>query len=166
MTEGPNLPDGIVAEAENAVTTFLRQKKTVALAESCTGGLCTAALTEIPGASAVLLCGYTVYSNEAKQRDLGVSAETLKRYGAVSEETVAEMLKGLIAKTGCSVAGAVSGIAGPDGGTPAKPVGTVFIGTASATGRNIVRFLFSGDRAGIRRQAVETLLRMLVRQPS
>lgn len=165
MSERFNLPDEIISDAKNVIAFFSRQKGTVALAESCTGGLCTASLTEIPGASSVLLCGYTVYSNEAKHRDLEVSIETLNHYGAVSEQTVAEMLQGLLYKTGCTVAGAVSGIAGPDGGTSDKPVGTVYIGTASGTGQNIVKFFFSGDRSDIRRQAAKTLLQMLIMQP-
>lgn len=159
-----NIPDEIMNEAQTVLGLFRERGITAALAESCTGGLCTAALTEIPGASSVLLCGYTVYSNEAKQRDLDVSAETLMRCGAVSKETVAEMLQGLLNKTGCAVAGAVSGIAGPDGGTPEKPVGTVYIGTASAGGCCIERYCFEGDRSAVRRLSAKALFRMLVKQ--
>lgn len=159
-----NISDEIIGEARTVLNVFRQRGATAALAESCTGGLCAAALTGIPGASAVLLCGYTVYSNQAKQRDLDVSAETLKRCGAVSEETVAEMLRGLLKKTGCTVAGAVSGIAGPDGGTPEKPVGTVYIGTASADGCRIEKHCFPGDRETVRRLSAITLFQMMVKQ--
>ncbi len=164
MNDSSNPADEIIERAR-AVTEIFRQKKaTLALAESCTGGLCAVALTEIPGVSSVFLCGYTVYSNEAKRRDLGVSDEILTRCGAVSEETVAALLRGLLDKTGCTVAGAVSGIAGPDGGTPEKPVGTVFIGVASAAGYRIGKFLFRGGRSAVRRQSAEKLFEMLIRQ--
>lgn len=161
MTVVPNISSELTKAALKTFDFFQAERLTFALAESCTGGLCAAAFTEIPGVSSRFLCGYIVYSNEAKQRDLGVSKETLTRFGAVSAETVSQMLKGLRQKTGCSVAGAVSGIAGPGGGTPEKPVGTVFIGTANACGEKISRFLFQGDREEIRRQAALTLIRML-----
>lgn len=161
MTVAPNISSELTKAALKTFDFFQAERLTFALAESCTGGLCAAAFTEIPGVSSRFLCGYIVYSNEAKQRDLGVSKETLTRFGAVSSETVSEMLKGLRQKTGCVVAGAVSGIAGPGGGTPEKPVGTVFIGTANACGEKISRFLFQGDREEIRRQAALTLIRML-----
>lgn len=161
MTVMPNISSELTKAALKTFDFFQAERLTFALAESCTGGLCAAAFTEIPGVSSRFLCGYIVYSNEAKQRDLGVSKETLTRFGAVSSETVSEMLKGLRQKTGCAVAGAVSEIAGPGGGTPEKPVGTVFIGTANACGEKISRFLFQGDREEIRRQAALTLIRML-----
>ena len=118
MTAMPNISSELTKAALKTFDFFQAERLTFALAESCTGGLCAAAFTEIPGVSSRFLCGYIVYSNEAKQRDLGVSKETLTRFGAVSSETVSEMLKGLRQKTGCAVAGAVSGIAGPGGGTP------------------------------------------------
>lgn len=161
MTVVPNISSELTKAALKTFDFFQAERLTFALAESCTGGLCAAAFTEIPGVSSRFLCGYIVYSNEAKQRDLGVSKETLTRFGAVSSETVSEMLKGLRQKTGCAVAGAVSGIAGPGGGTPEKPVGTVFIGTANTCGEKISRFLFQGGREEIRRQAALTLIRML-----
>lgn len=161
-----NVSKPLFEEAVNAIGRFRHQKATAALAESCTGGLCAAALTEVPGASAVLLCGYTVYSNEAKERCLGVSPQTLSRYGAVSAQTVTELLNGLRLQTGCTVAGAVSGIAGPDGGTDEKPVGTVFIGAASDSGLKVERCFFSGDRTAVRSQSAVRLLQMIVEQLS
>ena len=101
---------------------------TIASAESCTGGLFAAALTDIPGISGSFKAGFVTYSNESKVRELGVSPETLEKYGAVSEETAREMVEGLYERTGCDVCVSVTGIAGPGGGTPEKPVGLVYIG--------------------------------------
>ncbi|MBQ9707959.1 MAG: competence/damage-inducible protein A, partial [Firmicutes bacterium] len=101
---------------------------TIASAESCTGGLFAAALTDIPGISESFKAGFVTYSNESKVRELGVSPETLEKYGAVSEETAREMVEGLYERTGCDVCVSVTGIAGPGGGTPEKPVGLVYIG--------------------------------------
>ena len=104
----------------------------VALAESCTGGLIAALLTEVPGASRVFEAGYVVYANRIKERMLGVSHETLERHGAVSEQVVREMAAGALRESGAEHALAVSGIAGPDGATPGKPVGTVWIAWGNA----------------------------------
>lgn len=106
------------------------QGKTLALAESCTGGCLANRLTNVPGASAVLLAGWVTYSNEAKRKFLGVSAATLAAHGAVSEEVAREMAEGARNATGADYALSVTGIAGPGGGSPAKPVGTVFLGLA------------------------------------
>jgi PncC family amidohydrolase len=106
---------------------FLRSGKTLSLAESCTGGAMAAALTAIPDASKFFLGSLVVYSNAWKEKFLGVSPETLRTKGAVSAETVEEMVRGLFRLTECDVAVAVSGIAGPSGGTPEKPVGTIYI---------------------------------------
>ena len=95
----------------------------VVTAESCTGGLVAKLLTDVPGSSNWFDCGYVTYSNEAKQRDLGVAAETLQVHGAVSEATVTQMAVGALTRSGADRAVAVSGVAGPDGGTAAHPVG-------------------------------------------
>lgn len=108
-----------------------QQRATVALAESCTGGLLAHLLTNIPGSSAYFLAGAVTYANEAKQAMLGVSENTLTQYGAVSEATAGEMALGICRLTGATYGLATSGIAGPDGGTPEKPVGTVCIGLAT-----------------------------------
>ena len=107
----------------------LKDKKwTLVTAESCTGGMISTALTDRAGVSSVFDRGFVTYSNEAKMDCLGVSPETLKKYGAVSQQTAEEMAKGALDNSGAKVSIAVTGIAGPDGGTPQKPVGLVYIG--------------------------------------
>jgi nicotinamide-nucleotide amidase len=115
----------------------VRKKLTLALAESCTGGLLAATLTDIAGSSRVLDRAYVTYSNEAKQQ-IGVAAATLERYGAVSRETAEAMAKGVLANTPASLSAAITGIAGPDGGTPDKPVGLVHFAVAASRSGKIV----------------------------
>ena len=132
----------------------------LALAESCTGGLAAKWLTDLPGASRVFWGGVSAYSNEAKQRLLGVPRALLEERGAVSAEAAAGMARGLLERSGAELSAAVTGIAGPEGGSPGKPVGTVWIGVAHRDGRSLTRaFSFSGGRDLIRRRAaVVTLL--------
>lgn len=122
------------------------RKATVATAESCTGGLVASLITDISGSSDYFQTGYVTYANETKMSLLGVSAETLLAHGAVSEETVSEMLSGTLEKSGAQYAIAISGIAGPTGGTDEKPVGTVYIGVADGVEQRIKRFQFVKDR--------------------
>lgn len=128
-------------------------------AESCTGGLLGHLITEVPGSSDYYLGGFVVYSNEAKERFLGVSHETLETYGAVSEQTVREMAAGArrafagIQPLEKIIAVAVSGIAGPGGGSVEKPVGTVWIGVTLANLREEKKFLFEGDRSQIKQNS-------------
>jgi len=131
----------------------------LATAESCTGGWAAQALTALAGSSNWFERGFVTYSNGAKQEMLGVRAETLARHGAVSEETAREMALGAIAHSGASVALAITGIAGPGGGTREKPVGTVCFAWAlkGAAARSETRH-FSGDREAVRRQSVERAL--------
>jgi len=131
-------------------------------AESCTGGGIAAALTEVAGSSAWFDRGFVTYSNQAKQEMLGVSAETLERHGAVSRETVLEMAQGALARSRAQLSVAVSGIAGPTGGTPDKPVGTVWIAWATADRAAAVCEHFPGDRAAVRAATIDTALRGLV----
>ncbi|MBZ4683834.1 MAG: nicotinamide-nucleotide amidase [Fusobacteriaceae bacterium] len=138
----------------NVVNKLIEQNKTISLGESCTGGLITSKLISVSGASKVFKEGIVVYSNESKQERLGVKKETLERYGAVSEETVYEMLKGL--KTDVGIA--VSGIAGPNGGTKEKPVGTVYIGIKVDEKYDIKKYQFNGNREKIRERASLTAL--------
>lgn len=124
---------------EKVVVTLLQKSnRTLALAESCTGGLIANRITNVPGASAVLTHGFVVYANAAKEQMLAVSPQTLSQYGAVSEEVCREMVLGTLEKSGSDYAIAVTGIAGPGGGSDDKPVGTVFIGTGRAGEEPIV----------------------------
>ncbi len=135
----------------------------VATAESCTGGLLAAALTDLPGSSAWFERGFVTYSNMAKVQELRVNQDTLDRFGAVSEETAMEMAAGTLESTaGAELAISTTGIAGPDGATAGKPVGLVCFGFAQRRGDGIVTrasaHIFNGDRAQIRQQAVEYAL--------
>lgn len=135
----------------------------VVAAESCTGGSIAAAITEVPGSSAWFEYGLVTYANRAKESLLGVKTATLAQHGAVSEPVVLEMLDGALALSGADLAVAVSGIAGPDGGSRDKPVGTVWLGWGRADGwRQSECLYFDGDRAAIRRQATVAALRQLL----
>ncbi len=147
---------------EEAVGARLRERGwTLALAESCTGGLISKRITDIPGSSTYLLAGYVTYSNAAKQDLPGVRAETLQTDGAVSEATVLEMAAGAARRSGATVAVSVSGVAGPDGGTAEKPVGTVWIGLHGPGVSKARRFHFRGGRAEIRQWAAQYALAYL-----
>ena len=131
----------------------------IVTAESCTGGWIAQTLTEIPGSSAWFDRGFVTYSNAAKMQMLGVSPETLEQYGAVSSETATEMVVGALAHSDADCAIAVTGIAGPDGGSAEKPVGTVFIAWAYKNRDvKVVRQQLTGDRHQIRRQTVKIAL--------
>ncbi|MDC7219315.1 MAG: CinA family protein [Spirochaetales bacterium] len=144
------------------VKSLLGAKMTLSVAESCTGGLIGKSITDISGSSSVFYGGFLLYSNEAKVSLAGVSPDTLEAHGAVSEETVKEMAGGTKEKCGTEFALAVSGIAGPGGGTAEKPVGTVWIGLASPEGTFARKFLFEGDRDRVREATVEEALTMLI----
>lgn len=136
-----------------------KQNITLSTAESCTGGLISAAITSVSGASAVFKAGYITYSNDSKEKMLGVSADTLKTAGAVSEETVREMALGAQQLSDTDLSLAISGIAGPTGGTDEKPVGLVYIGWARKGGKHKVRkFQFKGTRDAIRQSATHAAL--------
>ena len=134
-------------------------RHTMCTAESCTGGWISKMITDIPGCSDWFECGLAAYSYEAKQALLGVRQETLTQHGAVSRETVLEMVSGALITSGASLAVAVTGIAGPTGGTPEKPVGTVWVGWKRRGRYPIAEvFHFEGDREAIRRQTVAAAL--------
>ncbi len=148
--------------AETVLTKAKAKGWTLATAESCTGGLVAAALTDIAGSSAAVDCGYVTYSNAAKVRMLGVTEDTLQAYGAVSEQTAGEMAAGTIKTTAVDLAVSISGIAGPGGGTPDKPVGTVCFGLASKhMPLQTYRMHFEGDRTDIRLAALDYALELL-----
>jgi nicotinamide-nucleotide amidase len=133
--------------------------KTIATAESCTGGWIAQTITEIPGSSAWFDRGFVTYSNAAKVQMLGISVQLLEDYGAVSAEAVTEMAAGALTHSNADIAVAVTGIAGPDGGTQEKPVGTVFIAWAHKNGAaKVVKKQFSGNRRQIRAQTVKSAI--------
>ena len=135
----------------------------VATAESCTGGLIAGAITDVAGSSGWFDRGFVTYSNDAKIGMLGVRAETLAAQGAVSEATAAEMATGALARSEADLAVAVTGIAGPDGGSPAKPVGTVCFAWAQRDGPIATETQhFPGDRAAVRRATVDVALQGLI----
>jgi len=147
------------ALAQAVAEETLRHRLMLVTAESCTGGWIAKTLTDLPGSSAWFDAGVVTYSYEAKQALLGVDPRTLEHTGAVSEETVLEMVSGALARFGAGVAVAVTGIAGPSGGTPGKPVGTVWVGWKRRGGyAHAQLFHFAGDREAVRRQTVAAAL--------
>jgi nicotinamide-nucleotide amidase len=151
-------------ELPQVVTDLLRERSlTLALAESCTGGLLSARLTEVAGVSAVLDRAVVTYANRAKIEALGVDAALLERHGAVSEEVASAMAAGIMQAAHSDIGVAITGIAGPDGGTSEKPVGLVFVAICGAAGTRVRRNLFPGGRGLVRQQATQIALEMLRR---
>ena len=144
--------------AQNLVELLAAKGLTCATAESCTGGGVGSAITAIPGSSAVFAGGIISYANEVKERVLGVSRETLATVGAVSSETAAQMAEGARRLLQVDLAVALTGIAGPDGGTPEKPVGLVYLGCYCMGKTLVERHVFPGNRSDIRNAAVEAAL--------
>jgi nicotinamide-nucleotide amidase len=153
--------------AERVAHKLRAAERRIVTAESCTGGWVAKALTDVPGSSQWFECGYVTYSNAAKMRELGVAAATLESFGAVSEQAVREMAEGALRVAHANVALAVSGIAGPDGGTPGKPVGTVWFCAAARAGTAVdiiaEERLFHGDREFVRSRSVQHALRLILR---
>lgn len=160
MTDTHTPSDAALWRLAEAVGLALREcHLTLVTAESCTGGWIAKMVTDIPGCSEWFDCGIAAYSYEAKQAMLGVRTETLLEHGAVSQETCLEMVSGALVHSGAGVAVAVTGIAGPSGGTADKPVGTVWIGWKRRGRYPEARvFHFAGDRDSVRRQTVSTAL--------
>lgn len=145
--------------AEEIGQLLMAKKQVVTLAESCTGGLLSALITEVPGSSAWFDSGLVVYSNQAKQDLLKVKASTLDQFGAVSEEVAAEMAIGVLNQGRADIAISITGIAGPDGGTSEKPVGTVcFAWARKHFSTKTEKHLFQGNREEVRQQSVQTAL--------
>ncbi len=137
-----------------------KQHLTAATAESCTGGLVGDKLTDVPGSSGYFIGGVVAYANHTKMRQLGVTARTLRKWGAVSEQTVREMAAGVCQRFGVDVGIAVSGVAGPGGGSRAKPVGLVYVGCRVKARLEVERHLFSGNRRTVKEQAATAALRL------
>ncbi|WP_222289403.1 CinA family protein [Rhizobium leguminosarum] len=156
-------PDDILSAAEAIVRAFTAAGLMISTAESCTGGLIAGALTEISGSSAVVDRGFVTYTNSAKIEMLGVQAETLSRFGAVSEETARQMVHGALFRSRAEIAVAVTGIAGPGGGSAEKPVGLVHLAAKSRAGALIHRKVLYGDigRSEVRLATIRTALEMV-----
>ena len=159
-----HFPEDILALAERIVVDFTQAGLMVATAESCTGGLIAGALTEIPGSSAVVERGFVTYTNVAKMEMLGVQEETLARFGAVSRETALQMVRGALFRSRADLAVAVTGVAGPGGGSADKPVGLVHLAARSRAGRLLHKEMRYGDigRDGVRLATLKTALEMLI----
>ncbi|MEH3062742.1 MAG: CinA family protein [Methylobacterium radiotolerans] len=153
----------LLARAEALVTAYAADGRTVATAESCTGGLVAGLITAVPGSSAVLERGFVTYSNDAKAEAIGVPIDLIRRHGAVSEPVARAMAAGALAASRASVAVAITGIAGPGGGSAEKPVGLVHFGLSRRDGetRHMERRYGDLGRAGIRRAAVADALGLL-----
>ncbi len=149
------------SEAETLVSLLRSKGKTVSTAESCTGGLIGASITDIPGASEVFLGGVVSYSNDAKEGILGVSHSVLIEHGAVSEQTARQMVEGSMRLFDSDYAVAVTGIAGPGGATPEKPVGLVYIAVADGPRTVVTRNVFKGDRQEVRESTVREACSLL-----
>ena len=163
------MAESIDKTAANVVKLLLSKGKKAATAESCTGGLVSAAITSVSGSSEVFEMGVCSYANRIKQEALGVTNEALEKYGAVSEQVAREMAQGVMERSGSDFGVSTTGIAGPTGGSEEKPVGTVWIGVCSKSSCRAERFLFGAgncpdgmtEREYIRRQAVRKALEML-----
>ncbi|PJF20832.1 MAG: competence protein ComA [Phototrophicales bacterium] len=141
-----------------------RRQLTLCTAESCTGGLIASCITDVAGSSAYMLGGVVAYANEIKQQLLHVRIETLRAYGAVSEQTAIEMAQGALSLFHADYALSVTGIAGPGGGTPEKPVGLTYIGLAGRDGTlQVERYVWQGDRQANKQQSVQAALNLLLR---
>jgi nicotinamide-nucleotide amidase len=157
-------PNQEIRRAARALLTLCRARKLkLSAAESCTGGLLTATLTEIPGSSEVIDRGFVTYSNQAKQQMLDVPARTLEKYGAVSRETALAMAKGALAHSPADITAAITGIAGPGGGSKQKPVGLVHIAAATRGGARVHHECRFGNvgRAKVREKSVLETLTMM-----
>jgi nicotinamide-nucleotide amidase len=157
-------PADITSIAARIVRDFTAAGRMLSTAESCTGGLIAGALTEISGSSAVVDRGFVTYTNAAKMQMLGVQEETLLRFGAVSEETARQMVHGALFRSRADLAIAVTGIAGPGGGSPEKPVGLVHLAAKSRSGKLVHRKMLYGDigRTEVRLATIRTALQMLI----
>jgi len=163
------MPDGALRKlAENVLAAARTKKLKIAAAESCTGGLVSGALTDIPGSSDVVDRGFVTYSNEAKMQMLGVPEQTLRDHGAVSEETARAMAQGALANSLADVSVAITGVAGPGGGTDAKPVGLVHFAAARMGHDTVSEKHLFGDigRSAIRDASVDVALKLLLRLAS
>jgi len=158
------MDDDVLLKLSAALGQALQQRSwTLALAESCTGGMAGQYVTAIPGSSSWFDASFVTYSNRAKVDMLAVNPHTLKQYGAVSEETALEMATGALKRSHTDIAAAITGIAGPEGGSDEKPVGTVCFAWVTADGLKLCKtYRFSGDRETVRKESVKTVFERLM----
>ncbi len=156
------VPEALIALAERLQGLCLGRGLSVATAESCTGGLVATTITEVAGSSGYFLGGVVSYADAAKASLLGVPEATLAAHGAVSAQVAVAMASGARARFAATLAVSITGVAGPDGGSDAKPVGLTYVGLASATGTEVRRLVFDGDRAGNREAAALAALEWLI----
>lgn len=150
---------------EEQIVALMRERKlTLAVAESCTGGMLSSRIIDVPGVSDIYKAGFVTYANEAKQNLIGVKEETLRDFGAVSEQTAREMVLGAMKAAKADMAVATTGIAGPGGGTKEKPVGLVYIACGSVENIVVERCLFNGTRSEIRQASVAHAIGMLYKE--
>ncbi len=157
------LPSDLTALAKSVIKQAVASGVKVATAESCTGGLISSCLTAVAGSSDAFLCGFVTYSNESKTLLLGIPVDAITDYGAVSDVVAAAMAEGAVAHSGADLAVAVTGVAGPGGGTEEKPVGLVYLSLAQVDDDAVVkRYIFAGTRDDIRRSAVGAALELML----
>jgi PncC family amidohydrolase len=154
--------DPLVGHAERLQGVSLGRGLTVAVAESCTGGLVADAITDVPGSSAYFVGGVVSYGNDAKIRLLGVPSEMLAAHGAVSAQVARAMAEGVRERFGSAIAASVTGVAGPDGGSDAKPVGLTYVAVADSEGVDVRRYLWTGDRLENKRSSAAAVLELLL----
>lgn len=156
-------PDALIQQAEAVLNRCRANGIRLVTAESCTGGLIAACLTAVAGSSDVVEAGFVTYANDAKENMLGLAPSLIRRHGAVSEEVVLEMARGALQNSSAGIVVAVSGIAGPGGGSQEKPVGLVHIAAMREDGQHLHRTpVFAGDRQQVRLQAVSEAFTMLI----
>jgi PncC family amidohydrolase len=156
------MPGALVALAERLQGLCLRRGRTVSVAESCTGGLVATTITDVPGSSGYFLGGVVSYADSAKVALLGVPEAMLAAHGAVSAQVAVAMAAGAQARFGAALAVSITGVAGPDGGSEAKPVGLTYVGLAAGAGVEVRRLQLAGDRAGNREAAARAALEWLI----
>jgi PncC family amidohydrolase len=156
--------DPLVELASRVLAACIERGLTLGTAESCTGGLVAHLLTEVPGSSAALRGGIVAYADAVKQQQLGVPSEVLGAHGAVSAQVALAMAVGVRTRLGTDLGVSVTGIAGPDGGTPAKPVGLVYVAVADASGSQVERHAWPGDRSANKLDSARAALELLLRR--
>lgn len=154
--------DSLVGLAERLQGMCLDRGLKLAVAESCTGGLVSDAITDVPGSSGYFLGGIVSYADDVKEEQLGVPPEVIAAHGAVSAQVARAMAEGVRTRLGAGIGGAVTGIAGPDGGTDAKPVGLTYVAVADEHGVDVRRFVWTGDRHMNKQSSAEAVLQLLV----